>query len=85
MGFGYEREPRPSVYSLAYGAIKDVYDKTQKALTLENVERILTVTPGIMFADGVSLEDALNTLEDWRLLEKNEEGNYVPLDWDKEE
>jgi len=42
--------------------------------------RLLKVTPGIMFAQGVTFDDVFETLEKWRLIDI-EGDTLVCLDW----
>ncbi|MGC9310080.1 MAG: hypothetical protein ACP5D2_05325 [Candidatus Nanoarchaeia archaeon] len=78
-------KPRPSVYVRAYSAIVKLYTQNQKRpLIFSEIERKLKQTPGIMFAEAVSLPSALDTLIAWDLLVKiensvgSEEAIYIP-------
>lgn len=62
--FKYKYEPRPSVYVRAQKALK----QKSRLLTREEAENCLKVTPGIAFADGITFDDVLNTMETWKLI-----------------
>jgi hypothetical protein len=65
---GYVYQPRASVYSLAHDVLLGARQASGRPLTRKQAERQLKVTPGLMFAPGVTLDEVLKTLESWRLL-----------------
>lgn len=79
---GTKHKPRPSSYVVARRAIGEEYLKQGRPLSHEEVVRKITFTPGVMFAERVTLDNVLETLETWKLLEKTDDGKYIPVDWD---
>lgn len=74
--------PRPSVYTLAHSALLELYKSLEIPITKSQAEHKLKVTPGIMFADGVTYDDVFKTLELWRLIKIS--GKIIEvLDWPK--
>ena len=65
---GYVYKPRPSAYSRAHGVLLQACQAAGRSLSKEEAERCLKVTPGMMFADGVTLDDVFQTLQVWRLI-----------------
>ncbi len=79
-------EPRPSAYTRAYLVICDLYkEQNHIPLTEEQVERRIKCTPGLMFAEGVTLDEVYGTLGKWRLLFRGNVHDlgerFIPLDW----
>lgn len=77
---GYLYKPRASAYSRAHTALLHACEDAGKPLTRGEAERRLKVTPGLMFAPGVTVDDVLETLQVWRLVQV--EGDQVQaLKW----
>ena len=80
-------KPRVSSYARAHQVIVESYrENGNKPLDYVVIERKIKCTPGLMFADGVSIEDVLETLQVWRLLARIKPVDsarevYVPLSW----
>lgn len=65
---GYIHKLRPSAYSRAHSVLLQACRAAGRPLSKEEAERRLKVTPGMMFADGVTLDDVFQTLQVWRLI-----------------
>ena len=70
---------RPSAYSLAWSTMKEAA-KVSGEISKKEAIHLLKVTPGIMFAEGVTLDDVFSSLEKWHLLSIKGDTLNV-LDW----
>ena len=71
---------RPSAYALAWTTMKEEGADDSGRISRTDAIRLLKVTPGIMFAQGVTFDDVFETLEKWRLIDI-EGDTLVCLDW----
>ena len=77
-------KPHPSAYSLAYSVLLEAYENAGKRpLSMEEAEHHLKVTPGVMFADGVTLNDVLQTLRAWQLIQFDRNQQIEALAWSR--
>lgn len=77
---GYVYEPRPSAYARAHTVLCHTQGSPGEPLGKALAEQQLKVTPGLMFAPGVTLEEVFDTLRKWRLIEI--EGDHIRvLSW----
>lgn len=65
---GYVYKPRASAYSRAHSVLLQACQAAGRPLSKQEAERRLKVTPGMMFADGVTLDEVFETLQVWRLI-----------------
>jgi len=74
---GHVHKPRPSAYVRAYRALLEASRDLGRPLGRDEAFRRMKVTPGVAFADGVTLDDVLDTLEVWRLIRRRDGGIEV--------
>ena len=79
-------EPRTSAYVRASEEIRTLYKENgNRPVSREQVERRIKATPGLMFAQGVTLESVFQTLVTWRLLKRTRDAQenevFTPLRW----
>ncbi len=79
---GYVCKPRPSAYAQAYSVLLREQKSTGSPLTKEQVEHRLKVAPGFMFAQGVTIDDVLDTFKQWRLVKIKDNRIHI-LTWPK--
>jgi len=79
---GHVYKARPSPYALAHSVLLQAQDRFgTDSLTTTQAEREMKVTPGLMFAPGVTFEDVFQVLERWQLLEVKQDKTIAVRSW----